>query len=227
MDQGQSSIPGPLGIDSGPAPQRPSPATVKPVRLVTLRTVLSPKASDMLREYRKLRVVKGKPCGQKITNQCAIRMSVALMSCDIGFHFDKSKIKHMHSGNHPACGHFFRHAKALRGHPVPHNSGAERLFDYLNTIWSFQKFSKTGSGAKTPEQIRDAIADKPGIVFFKDCFIRKADRTKGDHIDFWDGSHVMNDLLSYNEPEERDPSDTRSSFRWFRNSEKEIWFYPI
>lgn len=220
MNRGQSSIPGPLGIDWGPA-------TVKPVRLVTLRTVLSPKASDMLREYRKLRAVKGRPCEQNISNQCAIRMSVALMSCDIGFHFDESKIEYMHSGNHPACGEFFRRAKAQRGSPVPHNSGAERLFDYLNTIWRFQRFSKTGSGAKTPEQIRDAIASKPGIVFFKDCFIRKTDRTKGDHIDFWDGSYVMNDLLSYNEPEERDPSNTRSSIRWFQNSEKEIWFYPI
>jgi hypothetical protein len=186
----------------------------------------SPRASDMLREYRMFRAVGGLPCGQNISNQCAVRMSVALMNCDIRFHFDESKIKYMHSGNHNACGEFFRHAKAVRGHPVPHNTGAKRLFDYLNTLWRFERFPKRGSGARTPEQIRDAIADRPGIVFFEDCFPRD-DGTNGDHIDYWDGSHVMNDRLSYNAPEERDPSDTRSSARWFRNSERQVCFFPV
>lgn len=170
-----------------------------------------PNASDLRHEYGKFREVNGKPCNQSISNQCAVRMSVALMRCDIGFHFDRTKIEYTHSD----C-----------GAGAEHNASASRLFNYLKTIWTFQKYSKVGTTAQTAGQIMMAVSGRSGIIYFEDCFER-SNGTAGDHIDYWNGSCVMNDLLNYNGPGEREPEDNLRSNRWFRKAARNIWFLGL
>ena len=87
----------------------------------------------------------------------------------------------------------------------------------------------TGRKGVTPElaaQIEQAITGRPGIIYFEDYF-QRTDGSAGDHIDFWDGSRVMNDRLDYNGPGEREPGEGPSSSRWFRNIRRELLFLQI
>ncbi|WP_299473857.1 T6SS effector amidase Tae4 family protein [uncultured Roseibium sp.] len=207
------------------APHEPATVSITPAPVVTPHAETSqtlgpdgvrlPSAAVLLREYRQFREVNGLPCGQGITNQCAIRMSVALMRCDIGFHFDRTRIRYTHTASNRRC-----------GTGVAHNASASRLIDYLQEFWRFQRYSKRGSNSMTAEQIERALTDRPGIIYFEDCFER-ADGSAGDHIDFWDGSRVMNDRLDYNGPGERDAGEGPSSSRWFRNIPRELLFLEI
>ncbi|POF29586.1 T6SS effector amidase Tae4 family protein [Roseibium marinum] len=208
------------------APRAPVPVSITPAPSITPRAetertlgpgaVRLPTAATLLREYQTFRDVQGMPCGQEsVTNQCAVRMSVALMRADIGFHFDRSRIRHTHSATNRRC-----------GTDVAHNASASRLIDYLRGIWTFQRFSKAGSDSMTAEQIERTLSGPPGIIYFEDCF-RRSDGTSGDHIDFWDGSRVMNDRLNYNGPGEREAGEGPSSRRWFRNIRRNLWFLAI
>lgn len=200
-----------------PAPANPAtPPAETPATVRATSTVSLPAASRMLAEYRRFRDVAGKPCQRGITNQCAIRMSVALMRCDIGFHFDNPRLQYTHRGG-GSC-----------GVDQPHNAGAQRLFDHLRTIWTFTKYDKRGSTPFTALQIYAAVTGRPGIIFFKNCFTRAGSTEKvGDHIDYWDGAHTMNDLLDYHGPGERDPGEARNWHHFFEKSEREVWFCPI
>lgn len=211
LDERAPHQPVPVSITASPAvtPRAESTETLGP------GSVRTPTATALLREYRRFREVNGLPCGQDITNQCAIRMSVALMRCDIGFHFDRTRIRYTHSATNRRC-----------GTGVPHNASASRLIAYLQGFWHFQRYRKTGANAMTAEQIQRAISGRPGIIYFEDCFER-ADGSAGDHIDFWDGSRVMNDRLNYNGPGEREAGEGPSSARWFRNIPRELLFLAI
>lgn len=194
-----------LSITAAPliTPVAESPETLRPSLSATPRL---PSAYSLAIEYEKFKAVRGKPCAQGITHQCAIRMSVALKRCDIGFYFDDS-IEYTHSATNPRC-----------GVGIAHNASASRLFAYLNRLWSFQRYERNQT--TSANSILTAINGRPGIIFFKEC----SDR--GDHIDFWNGRVVMNDLFNYNAGSERDPENGRTSVRWFRNS-SEIWYLPI
>lgn len=213
-------------LDTASAAAPPAQASLTPAPIVTPNpetpetlgpsSVQIPSAADLRREYGRFREIRGKPCGQGgISNQCAIRMSVALMRCDIGFFFDRSAIEYTHSATNRSC-----------GTGVEHNASASRLMGYLKTIWTFHKYSKTGSGGLSATQIQTAVSGRSGIIYFEDCF-RRSNNTAGDHIDYWDGEHTMNDLLAYNAQGEWSPGDGRSSDRWFRNSPRNIWFLPV
>ena len=209
LDTRAPHTPVPVSITSGPqvTPHSETKQTLGP------GSIQVPTASVLLREYRRFRDVQGLPCGQGITNQCAVRMSVALMRSDIGFFFDRSRIRYTHTASNRRC-----------GTGVAHNTSASRLIGYLRGIWTFQRYTKSGS--QTAEQIERALSGRPGIIYFEDCFER-ADGSAGDHIDFWDGSRVMNDRLDYNGPGERAAGDGPSSGRWFRNIRRNLWFLAI
>jgi peptidoglycan hydrolase-like protein with peptidoglycan-binding domain len=207
------------------APKEPVSVSVTPTPVVTPRAetaetlgpgaIQLPSASVLLREYRRFREVQGLPCGQDVTNQCAVRMSVALMRADIGFYFDRTRIRYTHSASNRRC-----------GTGAAHNASASRLIGYLRGVWTFQRYSKRGSGGLSADQIERTLSGRAGIIYFEDCF-RRTDGTAGDHIDFWDGSRVMNDRLNYNGPGERDAGDGPSSSRWFRNIPRELWFLAV
>ena len=213
LDTHAPHTPVPVTVTNGPAP---TPRAETSGTLATTSSVRLPTAADMQREYRRFREVRGRPCGRNdIRNQCAIRMSVALMRCDIGFFFDTSHIRWTHSATNRHC-----------GTGIAHNASASRLFPYLRRFWTFQHFVKRGANARTARQIRDAVSGRPGIMYFENCF-QGGPNVGGDHIDYWDGSLVMNDLLNYNGPGEREPGDGVTSARFFRNSRRNIWFLPL
>lgn len=101
------------------------------------------------------------PCEQGWTNQCAIRMSIALNT-------ERTITVSASSYSEPRCQH-------------GHARGAQSLATWL---WSRHLgrpriFSDTAAAKHT-------LGSEQGIVFFKDCFTRAGQSTRsGDHIDLW------------------------------------------
>ena len=191
----------------------PTPRAETPQTTVTTAIRL-PTPATMLREYQRFRDVRGLPCGQDIRNQCAIRMSVALMRADVGFFFDRTQIRFTHSATNSRC-----------GTGVEHNASASRLFNYLRDIWRFQHYDKGGPHGMSAERIEAAVSGRCGIIYFENCF-RGGPGVGGDHIDYWDGAMTMNDRMNYNGPGEREPGDV-STARWFRNTERNVYFLAL
>ena len=100
-------------------------------------------------------------------NQCAIRMSVALMGAGLSFE----------SYSAARCPH--GHARL-----------AQELADWLRTQLGAPTSTATRSTERT---LRREIVERQGIIFFRDCFFRPGEATRqGDHIDLWDcGSRVQ------------------------------------
>ena len=171
-----------------------------------------PSAARLRREYGRFVDSGGKPCqqgghdGSGISNQCAIRLSIALGRADIGFHMRAAPGVNLivHRANHRACG----------GHiEVPHDARAQRVFDHISSFWNFtrHRITREMSGAA----IYNQLAGQPGIVFFDDISTSTA-TAGGDHIDFFDGHRIMNDELNYaapGEPRGRNPNSTFAATR--------------
>ena len=130
-------------------------------------------------------LVNRKPCSRSSTgpNQCAVRMSVALMKSGCGFHFDDWPFRDMvvHQGG--ACRHL-----------PPHVTGATPLSSYLEQQigWKCSKYAnsrRTGSQARAT---RRAIHNQPGIIYFAHCH----SDSRGAHIDYWNGVNYFNEILN-------------------------------
>jgi|WetSurMetagenome_2_1015567.scaffolds.fasta_scaffold634868_2 hypothetical protein len=93
-------------------------------------------------------------------NQCAIRMSVALVGAGVS----------LESFGGGKCSH--GHARL-----------AQQLADWLRHGLAEPRIvSSTGEAA-----LRQEIAQQQGIIFFQDCFARPGEESlQGDHIDVWD-----------------------------------------
>ncbi len=177
----------------------------------TSRTPVLPTPADLEHEYRRFRDVQGRPCAQPITHQCAIRMSVALGHCAPQFHLDNPDLEWTHDGI-PGC-----------RQEMPHNAGAHRLLRHLRSLWTFTHYRKgRGGGRLSAAEIHAAVVNRPGIIFFQDL-----DGGTGDHIDYWDGTHTMNDLLRYNAADERPAGAIFNWDRWFHDAQTHIWFCPL
>jgi len=100
---------------------------------------------------------RGRP---SFSNQCAIRMSVALIGAG----------ESLASFAGGTCPH--GHARA-----------AQDLADWLR-----REFIPPRIGSSSGENaFRREIAERQGIIFFQDCFTRPDEETpQGDHIDLWD-----------------------------------------
>lgn len=119
------------------------------------------------------------PCKASVTNQCAVRMSVALERC--GFSI---------SGFEPAARvHRGRAACRLA---IPHVLGADELQRYLRRVMGrFEEFPRGRVGSA-----QASVTGRRGIVYFNNCFQRTAGGpSTGDHIDLWNGSAYYNMLL--------------------------------
>ena len=107
--------------------------------------------------------------GPRITNQCAVRMSVALcrsMNNDIFGAFTGGNV---HSTNCCSGENKFRHI-----------TRAQSLFDYLNDTLNFN-FQRVGS---SPAE----LSGRKGILFLRHCFRGG----RGSHIDYWNGTTYTN-----------------------------------
>lgn len=178
-------------------------------------TIGMPTATALRREYGKFVECGGKPCGQNIVHQCAVRMSVALGRCGIGFHMHESDARFTHKATNRHCG----------GTGVAHNASSSRLFRYLSRIWNFENYSIRGHNAKTPDEIYAAIGTRKGIIYWENCF-SGGEGVGGDHIDYWDGEMMMNDRLNYNAPGEVDARGINSPGRFFYSMSPGCYFLP-
>jgi hypothetical protein len=100
------------------------------------------------------------PCDKVATNQCAIRMSLALNA--------EGTIKiNENTYTEPKCAH-------------GHARGAESLANHLYTAIGLPvKYTDV-------QKAKDKLKGKNGIIFFKDCFVRANETAQdGDHIDLW------------------------------------------
>jgi hypothetical protein len=122
------------------------------------------------------------PCGdQRIRNQCAVRLSVALVRC--GFELRDQDF------DDPARIHRGRSSCQLA---EDHVVGAEELQRALVRVW--------GPGELFTSQLTDVgraiIGGRWGIIYFNNCFTRLGQRLpRGDHIDLWTGTQYMNQVL--------------------------------
>jgi Type VI secretion system (T6SS), amidase effector protein 4 len=125
------------------------------------------------------------PCDGPWSNQCAIRMSLTLNA-------EGSLTVSAATYTEPKCSH-------------GHARGAESL---ANWLWSNARLGRPtvytdGATAKK------AVADKRGIIFFKDCFTREGSTEQtGDHIDLWQRGITK----TYGDP---------------NNNSKQVWFWEI
>ncbi len=101
-----------------------------------------------------------KQCVDGWDNECAIRLSITLNA-------EKSLTVNKSTYTEPKCSH-------------GHARGAESLANWLYKKIGRPKIYTDPAKAKTE------LVNKTGIIFFKDCFIRKGEsRRIGDHIDLW------------------------------------------
>lgn len=140
--------------------------------------VMRPAYDRMQQAYEDYRRDRG-PCKAGVTNQCAIRMSVALERC--GFSL---------SAFQPAARVHRGRAACRLG--VPHVLGADELQRYLRRVMGrFEEFPRARVG-----EARNAVNGRRGIVYFNNCFRREAGGPMaGDHIDLWNGTAYYNMLL--------------------------------
>lgn len=119
-----------------------------------------------------------RPCKNGVTNQCAVRMSLALFKSGFSFGTFPDQ-KRIHSGK-----------KGCKLDKVPHILGADELHQYLMQVWDA---GEKGKGVK----IKEDIKGRTGIVYFNNCFKKKSTDTSktGDHIDLWNGEQYYNQIL--------------------------------
>lgn len=124
------------------------------------------------------------PCDGPWSNQCAIRMSLALND-------EKTLLVDRFTYSEPKCAH-------------GHARGAESL---ANWLWRrhLGRPSIFTSGAIA----KRTLAEKNGIIFFKDCYPRGGEiRATGDHIDLWQRGMTK----GYNDP---------------GNKSAQVWFWEL
>ena len=146
-----------------------------------------PTATRLGQEYLAFVDVRGKPCRRGITHQCAIRMTIALGRCDIGFELNAARPGdlYVHRAGSGICG----------GHiDTAHDASAGRVFRYIRRFWTFRSFDLNKD--LTGRSVYERIKGSPAIIFFHKLSIG------GNHIDFFNGDRIMNDQLNYAAPGE-------------------------
>ncbi|MBL1261311.1 MAG: hypothetical protein COB33_012350 [Thiotrichaceae bacterium] len=151
-------------------------------------------------------------------NQCAIRMGVSLARCGV----DTSRI--------PGAIHcWHKHDKSL-GHIIRAEELAKGLEKHSVFIPGVQKVQKVN-----PEEFKDTLRGKRGIIFFKNYWRRTNNGKKesfrnrsGDHIDLWNG-HKITSPNSWARIHLRIGSFGLHSFGLYSDLEdsKSIWFWRV
>lgn len=149
-----------------------------------------------------------RPCtNPTFTNQCAIRVSQALMDCGV----DLSSLRATRCWNDKSA------------YNSKHIIRAEEF-----AVW-LKRSSLPGLGATEtadPGNFQNELNGKTGIVFFKDYWQRTNEtpaNRSGDHIDLWNVNRTTGYWFSWT----RDFWEFLSSNYSDRNNSREVWFWSI
>ena len=151
----------------------------------------------------------GNPCtNAQFSNQCAIRLSHALLDCGVsldGF-----------SGKGVLC---WNDSSRYGGR---HIIRAEEFARWLST----QPIPGLGARQSVrPAEYQTRMRGKQGIVFFKDYWQRRNEifpNRSGDHIDLWNKNRTTGYWFSWSRDFREDIGAVSD-----RNDSREIWFWSI
>ena len=180
-----------------------------------------PSAARMRQEYGRFIGSGGLPCNATrtdgpITNQCAIRLSIALGRADIGFHMRAAPgvTLFVHRAGSANCG----------GHiEVPHDARAQRIYNHISSFSSWNFTTYRINAQQSGADVYNRVNGTPGIVFFDNIGTSTATRG-GDHIHFFNGTRIMNDELNYSAPGEPRGRNANTTFDQTRTA---IYFLQI
>lgn len=145
------------------------------------------------------------PCKAGVTNQCAVRMSVALERCGFSLNaFDPAR--RVHRGR----------SRCVLS--IQHVLGANELAKYLKRIWGDPiKFR-----GRSKDTAQESLAGRKGVIYFNNCFRRAGQASKrGDHIDLWNGEKYYNQIINVGAG-----GDANPEARLFGRSNA-VWFFPL
>lgn len=129
-------------------------------------------------------LVNSRPCQRGATNQCAVRMSIALGRAGFGLESFHPQNR-VHSGN----GH-------CQTNGVKHVLGANELAQFLSRDMASPSRIQPGAGQRGCQNAFQEIRGRRGIVYFNNCFTHQgATRQTGDHIDLFDGEQYFNQII--------------------------------
>jgi hypothetical protein len=171
--------------------------------------VMSPQYRLMERAYNDYRA-NSRPCQRGATNQCAVRMSIALYRAGFGLEsFPRRDRVHSGNGNCETNG-------------AAHVLGALELARFLReALGDPQTFSPARRGRGCAAAFNE-IRPAHGIVYFNNCFRREGEATaQGDHIDLFNGAQYFNQILR-----PRAAGDETTGGDLFGRADG-VWFWPL
>jgi hypothetical protein len=171
--------------------------------------VIRPQFLHLKRAYETYKLDHGQPCKAGVTNQCAVRMSIALARSGFGLESFQPRSR-VHAG------------VKCQTEGVPHVLGANELASFLSkTLFQPEVYSPSGKKAGCGSAY-ERVAGRTGILYFNNCFTRSGDKTKsGDHIDLFDGSKYYNQILH-----PRAGGNESSIGNLFAASDR-VWFWQL
>jgi len=173
--------------------------------MLTEQCVVKPQYNLMKTAYDSYRADSA-PCKKGAVNQCAVRMSVALVRCGLDFQAFPDPAR-VHNG--------WRSCR----NSIPHVMGANELARYLQTLIGSPRVFTTAQRAEAESRIRGS----KGIIYFDNCFRRNGQTAKrGDHIDLWTGQKYYNQIIKVGAG-----GDAGVNAELFEKSDGGIWFWPL
>ncbi len=145
--------------------------------------VVRPQYQLLSRAYQDYRG-NSRPCGRGVPNQCAVRMSMALVRS--GFGLESFQPAHrVHSGN-----------GACNTNGVPHVLAALELGHFLRLGLGAPATISPRAHHRGCAHAFEQIRGQKGILYFNNCFTRAGAAVQsGDHIDLFDGQHYFNEII--------------------------------
>jgi hypothetical protein len=145
--------------------------------------VVRPAYELLQRGYEAYRV-NSLPCRRGVTNQCAVRMSIALGRAGFGLESFTPPAR-VHSGN-GAC--------ATDG--MAHVLGAHELAVFLKRTLGDPLVIRPATAGGGCAHAYAQLRGNNGIVYFNNCFVREGTTDQvGDHIDLFNGRQYYNQII--------------------------------
>jgi len=145
--------------------------------------VIRPQYQFLKQAYDTYLLDEGKPCQAGVSNQCAVRMSIALGRSGFGLESFQPRSR-VHDG------------VRCRTDGIAHVLGANELAQFLTrALFPPEQFSESKKGEGCASAY-DKITGRKGIVYFNNCFTRGGETKKvGDHIDLFTGTQYYNQVI--------------------------------